>query len=140
MRAGALVVADALDREIVAADRAGVQDLRRGAALQGRQVPGQLHFILRADDQVDTLHLLQDVRAGLGVAAGDRHKGIRRGAADLADEVPALGLRVVGHGAGVEDDEVGGPAELDQVVPAAAELVSEEGRLGLVQAAPDRMQ
>src|SRR5438445_6652861 len=113
---------------------------RCGPARQRGQVTRQLHLVLRADDQIDAFHLLQHVRAGLGVAAGDGHEGVRGSTADLANQAAAVGFRVVRDGAGVDDHEIGALAELDQLVTATSELIAEQRRFSVIQATPDGMK
>src|SRR5207253_9692795 len=108
--------------------------------LQRGQVTRQLHLVLRADDQVDAFHLLQDVHAGLGVAASDGYEGIWGSTADLANQAAAVGFRVVRDGAGVDDHEVGALAELDELVTTISKLIAEQRRFSVIQATPDGMK
>ena len=117
-----------------------MKEFRSGASFQRRQVLGQLHLMLRADDQVDILQFSERLSAGLCIAAGDRQKGVGGGPPDLSDEVPAVGLCGVRDRTGVQDDKIGRLSELDKIVASSPQLIGEHRGFRLVEAAADRME
>ena len=138
-----VVVAGAEDNEVLAVDRPAVQQFRRGAFAEHvwrRQVLGQVHFVLRAEDQVDAGQPAQLVRSALGIAAGDGHEGVGRLTEGASDRIPAISLGLFRDGAGVQNEQIGRLAERHHLVALLREAVGQYGALGLVEAASDTVQ
>jgi hypothetical protein len=91
--------------------------------------------VLSADDQVDSFQFLKGLCAGLSIATGHGDEGVGRNPPEIAHEMPAVGFRILGDGAGIEDGEITRLPEFDNLVPTTLELIAQEGRLGLIQTA-----
>ena len=92
-----------------------------------------------ADDQIntDSDHLR---RGELGVAAGDDDRRRWVGAFELADELAALSRCDGGHGAGVEDAEVGWNARPDHPVSCLRQAAGHGFDLADIEAAADGLE
>ena len=100
----------------------------------------KLPVILSVLRQVDARHLSQCLDAGLGIAAGHGHEGLRRMAECLSNFVAAHSFRFVGDRAGVEDQQVGRPSIVHDLITVLLQTVGEQRRFRLVQAAAECMQ
>src|SRR5262249_56713536 len=61
---------------------------------------------LVGDDVADTGQFADGVRVARGVAAHDDNSGIRLGRVQPADQLPALGVALVGNRTGVDDAQL----------------------------------
>src|SRR5205807_35713 len=114
--------ADAGDDAVGATEQAAVLHLDEGALVVveardaggrgGDAVGGELldEAVLVGDDVADAGEGADGVGVAGGVAAHDDEVGGRVGLVQSADELPALGVGLVGDGAGVDDAQVGGLA------------------------------
>ncbi len=98
------------------------------------------HLVRRSHDVIETFDGLQflDVRLRVAPDGGDTRVGVP--ADDRADRAPALGGRLVGEGAGVDDAHVGLLGVIDEGVPPRDELPDEDRRLRLVEPAPQSLE
>jgi hypothetical protein len=92
---------------------------------------------LRADDEIYAFYLLQSFGADLRVTADDYNKRLRIFAQHLPHELPALRIRLLGHGARVDDANIRRLAKFNQIVALLPERVANQRRLGLVKPAAE---
>jgi hypothetical protein len=95
--------------------------------------------MLCSHNQVDLAHLPQNLEAGLGIAAGDRDEGIRRGAPHSSDKVPAVRFSARRYGAGIEDEEIRRLSKLNEFVALATKLIREHGGFRLIETTSNGM-
>ena len=134
-----LVITDAFHSEIVSCDGAGMKNLRDRPPGKRGNVPWQLHLMLCSHNQVDLAHLPQNLEAGLGIAAGDRDEGIRRGSPHSSDKVPAVRFSARRYGAGIEDEEIRRLSKLNEFVALATKLIREHGGFRLIETTSNGM-
>src|SRR5690606_3426528 len=104
------------------------------------QVLRQLRAVLGADDQVDALDGENLGRRRLRVAAGDRHDGVRVRADRPPDDLPALLVAGVRHGARVDDVNVGRFPEIDLLVSFLFQELPDRFRVHEVDLAADGVE
>ena len=95
--------------------------------------------MLCSHNQVDLAHLPQNLEAGLGIAAGDRDKGVRRGAPHSSDKVPAVRFSARRYGAGIKDEEIRWLAKLHELVALATKLIRQHGGFRLIETTSNGM-
>jgi hypothetical protein len=106
-----------------------VADLGGWAFLQGirrGEIGRQVELELVADDEIDTLLILKRAKPGLSITAGDGDEGVRRVPECLPDQVSRRPLRIDGDRTSVENQEVRGLPELDQMKSSAPESLAED--------------
>ena len=112
--------------------------------------PGQLHrifdqishaqLVLCANDQVNAGNALQHLRSHLCVATDDRNERFRITPQDLIDKLAAFAVGVLGHRAGIDDANIAGLAERDDVIPLRTKPAGNQRGFRLIQAAAERVK
>ena len=104
-------------------------------SVAGRKISSQVHFELVAEDHIDSRHLPQLLASGLGIAARDGYKRIRRTAERFADRVAAILFGILRDGTGVQHEKVCGVAEGDDLETLLGEKIAEDRCFRLIEAA-----
>jgi hypothetical protein len=129
--------------EVVARHGFTMDDVRGRTFLQGMsggEVRRQIQFELMADDQVDASLACEPFQSYLSVTAGYGDECMGRMFQGLANEIPRCSLSVFGHRAGIENEQVCGLAEFDQLKPFPAESLAQHGRFRVIQSATQRVE
>ena len=127
--------AERLDRRLAPA----VADLDAGHAghARGHRLDEGVEPV-QADHVVDRLHGGRRPRLCLRIASGEDHARGRIRAPRAPRQPPALGIRRVGHRAGVDDHDVGGRSGLDEQAARSAKSVRHRRRIVRVHLAAER--
>ena len=104
------------------------------------QIIRQQHFVLVAQHKIHTRKMLQGVEPGLRIASRHRDKRLRRVAQRPANDPSTIGLGILRHGAGIQDEQIGCLSIGHLLVAHSREPVRQDSGLRLIETTSGRVK
>lgn len=106
----------------------------------GRKVGWKIELELVTDDEIDPCLSLKRFHSRLGVAACHGDEGMGRVFQRFSDQVSRCSFGIFRHGTGIEHEDIGWLAELDELKSLSSEPFPKDRGFGLIQSAAERMK